>query len=322
MNCVDELVRKIMMSFGILDENALRIILNDYEISHKSTELAIPEDGRQKALQMYIVTKKVEGCSDTTIRYYVGVLTRFLQEINSNIDSIKADQIRYYIAIRSERDKLSKVSQDNELRVLKGFFSWCSAEDYISKNPTTNIKAIKQEKRIKKPFSEVELERLRRAAKTKRDIAILETLFSTGCRASELVGMNRSAVDGDEIVVFGKGSKERVCYLNAKARLAISEYLDERKDNNPALFVTLRKPIRRLSRESIRNVIREIGQKAGVENCHPHRFRRTAATIALNRGMPIDQVQQMLGHTQIATTTIYAQSDAESVKASHRKYVV
>ncbi|MCH5207564.1 MAG: tyrosine-type recombinase/integrase [Oscillospiraceae bacterium] len=322
MNCADELIRKIIMSCGAVNENALRIIMNEYEISHKSTELAIPEDGRQKAVQMFIVTKKVEGCSDKTIAYYIGVLKRFFTEINSNIDKITADQVRYYIAIRSERDKLSKVSQDNELRVLKSFFSWCSAEDYITKNPTTNIKAIKQEKRIKKPFSEVELERLRKAAESKRDIAILETLYSTGCRASELCGMNRSEVDGDEIIVFGKGGKERICYLNAKARLALSDYLSERSDDNPALFVNAQKPFNRLSRSSIEKIVREIGQQAGVENCHPHRFRRTAATIALNRGMPIDQVQQMLGHARIATTTIYAQSEAESVKASHRKFVV
>ncbi len=321
MNCVEDIIREVS-ALGGFTENNLRIVLNDYTISKKTMALAVAEDTKQKAVKMFIVTKKVEGCSDKTIQFYMGVLRRFFSDITSPLEMISADQIRYYIAIRAERDKISKVSQDNELRVIKSFFGWCTAEDYIAKNPTLNVKAIKKEKRVKKPFSELELERLRKAAKSKRDLAILETLYSTGCRVSELCGMNRNDINGDEVLVFGKGGKERICYLNAKAILAISEYLAERKDNEKAVFVAEKKPNERLTQSRVEDIVSEIGRAAGVENCHPHRFRRTAATVALNRGMPIEQVQKMLGHTDIKTTTIYAQSDRESVKASHKKFVV
>ena len=242
-------------------------------------------------------------------------------EGNCKLEEIGADQIRYYLAVRSTRDKLSKVSQDNELRILKSFFSWCAGEDYMQKNPTQNIKAIKKEKRIKKAFSETELELIREKAKSKRDRAIVEVLYSTGVRVSELCGMNISDIANDEIIVFGKGEKERTVYLNARAKIAISEYLKTRTDNESALFLG-EKTKKRLGKGSIERMIKELGKSAGVPNCHPHRFRRTAGTIALNRGMPLEQVQQMLGHEDIATTTIYARSEEKNVKASHGKYVV
>lgn len=320
MNCIDEIINRLEME-GKFSTDSLRIILNDYAIERKSNELAVISEGKERAIKMFFVTKKVEGCSDNTIQYYAGVLRRFFSEIQCDLNQIASDRIRYYIAIRSQRDKLGKVSQDNELRVLKSFFAWCTAEDYISKNPTLNIKAIKKEKRLKTSFTEIELEKLRKSAVTKRDTAIIETLFSTGCRVSELCGMNRSDLNGDEILVFGKGGKERICYLNAKARLALDDYLKSRTDSEAALFVSSRKPYARLKRESIERDIRDIGKLAGVQKCHPHRFRRTSATIALNRGMPLDQVQKMLGHEDIATTTIYARSEIENVKSSHRKFV-
>lgn len=321
MSGAEDIIREVT-ALGGMTENNLRIVLNGYEITKKSNELAVIEDKRARALQMFFVTKHVEGCSPRTITYYRGVLKRFFTDVNCNLETVTSDVIRYYIAIRSERDKLSKVSQDNELHVLKSFFGWCTTEDYIAKDPTQNVKPIKRDQRIKKAFSEIELEKLRKNANTKRDLAILETLYSTGCRVSELCGMDRKNVDGNEITVFGKGGKERVCYLNAKSLLAIGDYLAERTDSNPSLFVGMNSPHERLTYGAVDTIIRKLGERAGVEKCHPHRFRRTAATIALNRGMPIDQVQKMLGHSVIGTTTIYAQSDMENVKASHKKFVV
>lgn len=321
MSGAEDIIREVT-ALGGMTENNLRIVLNGYEITKKSNELAVIEDKRARALQMFFVTKRVEGCSPRTITYYQGVLKRFFTDVNCNLETVTSDVIRYYIAIRSERDRLGKVSQDNELHVLKSFFGWCTTEDYIAKDPTKNIKPIKRDQRIKKAFSEIELEKLRKSVNTKRDLAILETLYSTGCRVSELCGMDRKNIDGNEITVFGKGGKERVCYLNAKSLLAIGDYLSERNDNDPALFVGLNSPHERLTYSAVDDIMHKLGLKAGVENCHPHRFRRTAATIALNRGMPIDQVQKMLGHSVIGTTTIYAQSDMENVKASHKKYVV
>lgn len=321
MNCVEEIVARILLA-GDIPENSVRIILNDYDISPKCTEIVLAnDDKRQKAIQMFIVTKKVEGCTENTIHYYMGTLRRFFNEINQRMEEITADQIRYYLAVRSTRDKLSKTSQDNELRVLKSFFKWCSGEEYIKRNPTENIKAVKKEKRIKRPFTETELELIREKAENKRDRAMVEVLYSTGVRVSELCGMNTKDIENDEIIVFGKGEKERTVYLNARAKIAVSEYLAGRTDSDPALFVGKRTG-KRLNKGGVEKIIRDIGKKAGIPNCHPHRFRRTAGTIALNRGMPLEQVQQMLGHEDIATTTIYARSEERNVKASHGKYVV
>lgn len=321
MNCAEEIVNRISV-LGNIPDNRIRIILNDYNISPKCTEIVLAnDDKRQKAIQMFIVTKKVEGCTENTIHYYMGTLRRFFNEINQRLEEITADQIRYYLAIRSTRDKLSKTSQDNELRVLKSFFKWCSGEEYIERNPTENIKAVKKEKRIKKPFSETELELIREKAQSKRDRAIVEVLYSTGVRVSELCGMNISDISNDEIVVFGKGEKERTVFLNARAKIAISEYLKTRTDSENALFIGERTK-KRLNKGGVEQMIRKLGKSTGVSNCHPHRFRRTAGTIALNRGMPLEQVQQMLGHEDIATTTIYARSEERNVKASHGKYVV
>lgn len=321
MNCIEEIINKISIN-GDFSEDRLRIVLNDYDIAKKSTELTVADDDRRaKAIQMFIVTKKVEGCTERTIQYYIGTLRRFFNEMNCRLDEIGADQIRYYFAVRSIRDKLSKTSQDNELRVLKSFFKWCAGEDYIQKNPTGNVNAIKKEKRIKKPFSETELELIRSSAKTIRDKAIIEVLYSTGVRVSELCMMNRQDINNDEMVVFGKGEKERVVYLNARARIALKEYIDSRTDNNEALFLGERTK-ERLMQGGVELMIRKTGKRAGISKCHPHRFRRTTATMALNRGMPIEQVQKMLGHEDIETTTIYAKSEEENVKASHRKCVV
>ena len=321
MNCVDEIISRLALRGGITEDN-LRIVLHDYDISKRSTSLTVSSaDNRQKAIQMFVVAKKVEGCTERTIQYYIGTLRRFFNEMDCQLGEIGTDQVRYYLAVRSTRDKLSKVSQDNELRVLKSFFKWCTGEDYMSRNPTANMKAIKKEKRIKKPFTEKELELIRRAAKTKRDAAIIEVLYSTGMRVSELCGMNRQDIDRDEATVFDKGEKERIVYLNARAMIALEEYLKERTDSSEALFIGERYK-ERIQKSTVERRIREIGERAGISECHPHRFRRTAATIALNRGMPLEQVQKMLGHEDIGTTTIYARSEQRNVKESHRKYVV
>ena len=321
----------LMLSEKLSDEqtetakDVLRIILSDYEIMSKRTELAVSEDNaKAKAIQMFFVSKKIEGCTNQTISYYSTILRKFFSEINMELDKITADQVRYYIA-KLSLNGLSKCSQDNELRVLKSFFKWAFGEGYISKIPTLNIKTIKQEKRIKKSFTELQIEQMRKVLNNKgslRDIAIFETLNSTGVRVSELNRMNINDIQDDEITVFGKGEKERIVYLNTKSKLAIQDYLKSRNDNEEALFISSKSPYTRLSKGAIETMIRNLGKEAGVDKAHPHRFRRTSATFALNRGMPIEQVQQMLGHENISTTTIYARSEKENVKASHRKYVV
>lgn len=326
----NEIIDAVISSISTLNsndiqtvKNALYIVLRNYEFNKKTQELSIAStDIKTKAIQMFFISKKVEGCTDKTLEYYKYVLTVFFRMITSDLSDIDADTVRYYIASRAMNDDISKTTQDNELRILKSFFNWCSAEGYINKSPTINLKPIKQEKRIKQPFSEVELEKIRNAADNLRDKAIIDVLYSTGVRCAELVFINKSDIDGDEVIVFGKGEKERIVYLNARAKLSLQEYLTSRTDDNEAVFVQLKRPNARLTSGGIEKLVKQIGKKAGVTNCHPHRFRRTCATIALNRGMPIEQVSQMLGHAKIETTTIYARSNKENVKSSHQKYVV
>lgn len=324
----DEIINKIVnMLYSDIDldnfKEQLYLLFYNYEISDKCTDLvAQNQDIDTKAIQNFFVTKKVEGASDKTLTYYSYVIRKFLSKVSKSIVDITKDDIKYYIAYRSMNDNISKCTQDNELRVLKSFFAWLTAEDFIPKNPALNIKAIKQDQIIKTAFTEIELEKLRRSCKSKRDLALVDFLYSTGARVSEVEGCDISSIDNDEVKVFGKGNKERIVFLNAKAKLTLSEYLNERTDTNPALFISDRKPFNRLSKSSIEKIIRQIGADAGVDNVHPHRFRRSCATVALNRGMPLEQVQQMLGHSKITTTTIYAKSAKENVKESHRRYVI
>lgn len=306
-------------------KQALFCELEKYDISEKTqnTEIMVySEDLRAKCYNMFLVSKKIEGCTNGTINYYRGVINRFYTEINKDIQDINADDIRLYIAKAGMLRGISKTSQQNELRVLKSFFNWTTIEGYTVKNPTAGIKQIKTEKRIKKPFSETEIEILRQNVKCKRDLAIIDFLFSTGCRVSELVAVDISDISGDEVVVFGKGEKERYVYLNARSKLSIESYIAERNDREKALFVSSKAPYNRLTKGAVELIIRNLGKKSGIPKTHPHRFRRTCATIALNRGMPIEQVSQMLGHAEISTTTIYAKSERENVKISHKKYVV
>ena len=302
--------------------NVLVSVLNDYDVQPVKNKIVVYDtEGNYRLLGMFLVAKKVEGCTDRTIKYYKETITAFLDKNNVPLSEVNADTIRYYIAKRSIENKISKTTQDNELRNLRSFFGWLTAEEYIQKNPTLKIKAIKKEKRIKKPFSELELEKLRNACQNKRDLAIIDVLYSTGCRVAELCNMNIQDINGDEVTVFGKGEKERVAYLNARAQHSLQEYLAERNDGNAALFVSLMKPYKRLEISGVEIRVRDIGKTCGI-TAHPHKMRRTTATLALERGMPIEEVQKMLGHEQISTTTIYAQSSKTAVKGDHKKYVV
>ena len=334
-NFIGLIAEKLTDIFSIEEIELIKKIiflsLEGYKLVPVESSLAVlNETENEKAIRMFFISKKMEGCTEKTLEYYSGVIRRFFSIVTLPLESITSDDIRIYLAKRSINDKLSKCSQDNELRTLKSFFKWCSGEGYISKIPTVNIKSIKKEKRIKKPFSEIEIEMLRQQAsldsdkiKAARNLAIIDVLFSTGVRVSELVAINDEDLQGDEITVFGKGEKERVVYLNAKALLSLKKYNEIKKiQDSEALFVSVKKPYARMSAGSVELMLRELGKAAKINNVHPHRFRRTAATIALNRGMPIEQVALMLGHENIETTTIYARSEKENVKASHRKYVV
>lgn len=304
--------------------NVLHINLQNVKLVEESTELVEvdPNDKRASILARFLACKMVEGCSQKTIGYYRQVIHKMMTDIPKQIDQLTTDDIRFWLAIRVQRDKIGKCSQDNERRILNSFFNWAEDNEVIFRSPMRRVKKIKQEKKVKKPFSDVEVEKLRVAAQGDlRLTAVLEMLLSTGMRVGEMHLLNRDSVDGDEAIVYGKGAKERVVFLNARARVALQIYEDSRPetDTEPALFAGEVRPHRRLSITCYESMLRELGKKAGIQDVHPHRFRRTAATMALNRGMPIDQVQQMLGHEQIATTLIYAKSSRETLKRSHQK---
>lgn len=330
VNVETEVINRIMQLLGGVSsesidiiENALHVVLRDYDISEKSTALAlVNQDTTTKSIQMFFISKKVEGLSDKSLTYYGYVLRKFFEIIKINLEDISTNDVRYYLAKRQmDNPDISKVTLNNERRVLRSYFSWCQAEDYISKNPMVAIKQIKTPKLVKKAFTELEMEKMREACESHRERAIIEVLYSTGVRCAELSGIKLSDINGDEILVLGKGNKERIVYLNARALVAVQKLIEERDYESEYLFCSERGH-RQLKNSSIQSIVKSIGKRAGVTNVHPHRFRRTAATHALNRGMPIEQVSRMLGHASIETTTIYARSTTENVKESHKKFVV
>lgn len=324
---ITDRVVNILATFEVIQlddvKNSLNYVLNDFEVKHKENSLAISNpDLKFKAIRNFFIAKKVEGLADSSLSYYSLQLRRFFEVVTKDLMEITTNDIRYYLAKRQiDCPKLSKVSLNNERRILNTFFSWCQAEEYVVKNPMSAIGMIKQPKRIKTAFSEIEMEKLRDACRNPRDKAMIEVLYSTGVRCQELINIKIEDIDCDQISVIGKGDKERVVYLNARAQVAMKRYLDSRNDDSDYLFVSFT-TAKALTKGRVESIVRELGEIAGVKNTYPHRFRRTAATLALNRGMPIEQVQQMLGHENIGTTTLYARSSEQNVKSSHRKYVV
>lgn len=328
----EEFINTMSMKMNLEPEDSQRLRnllwmeLHDYSLIRiQDTDVAVYEENlNDEALRMFFVAKNIQGCTQRTLKYYRDVIKAFLRFLNYKpVNQITANDIRYYLAVKKERDGNNDTNINNIRRVLSSFFGWLYEEEYIAKNPILKIKKIRVERRVKKPFKDVEIEKLRyEAASDVRLLAILEVLLSTGCRIAEVSGMNREDLEDDEIVVYGKGKKERTVYLNARARIALERYLNSRTDHEKPMFVSYDKPHNRLLTSGMGMQIRELGRRCGVKDTHPHRFRRTAATMALNRGMPIEQVQIMLGHESIETTTLYAVSAQESVKASHKKYVV
>ncbi|MGN0483849.1 MAG: tyrosine-type recombinase/integrase [Lachnospiraceae bacterium] len=332
MDAKEQLENEIIMGMKLDDRemvNKLQMVLwrtlNGYEITKRDTTDIEIYDERQneKILKQFVIAKSVQGLSKRTIAFYGQTIREFLEFIQEkSLVEITTEDIRYFLATKKERDKCSDVTVDNIRRNLSSFFKWMTEEEYIIKNPMLRIKRIKAEKTVKMPFSDSEIEVLRDVAKDDlRMTALIETLLSTGCRVGEVSGMNITDIVGDEIVVSGKGKKQRKVYMNAKALYAVDKYLKSRNDDNPAIFVSDRKPYNRLSTQSIEIRIRKLGILSGIKNVHPHRFRRTTATLALNRGMPIEQVKEMLGHEEMDTTLIYAQCAQENVKQSHKKYL-
>ncbi len=281
------------------------------------------EISNNEYLKMFIDAKRIEGCSMRTLNYYQVTVEHLLSQITCPIRKITTDQIRCYLANYQKRNNCSKVTVDNIRRNISSFFSWLEEEDYILKSPMRRIHKIKTKQAVKEIISDEIIERLRDNCKCLRDLAMIDLLYSTGIRVGELVGLNISDINFEEreCVVYGKGDKERRVYFDAKAKLHLQNYIESRVDNNPALFVTLDAPYDRIKISGVEIRIRELGRKLDIEKIHPHKFRRTMATRAIDKGMPIEQVQKILGHSQIDTTMKYAIVNQNNVKTSHRRYI-
>ena len=274
-------------------------------------------------MQMFFAAKQIEGCSSRTIKFYKTTLETMFSQIETEVRKITTEEMREYLSEYQKRNNCSNVTIDNVRRNISSFFSWLEEEDYILKSPMKRIHKIKTKKVVKNTISDEAIEKLRDGCKTTRDKAIIDLLYSTGMRVGELVNLNIDDIDleGRECVVYGKGDKERRVYFDAKSKVHLKEYIDSRADDNPALFVTLNAPFKRLKISGVEIRLRELGRELKVERIHPHKFRRTMATRAIDKGMPIEQVQKILGHSQIDTTMQYAMVNQNNVKASHQKYI-
>lgn len=277
----------------------------------------------KKMLSMFLSAKKIEGCSDKTINYYYSTIEAMIKGINKEIINITTEDLRSYLAEYQSRRGISKITLDNVRRIFSSFFAWLEDEDYIIKSPVRRIHKVKSEKIIKEAFTDENVEKLRDSCEGVRDLALIDLLNSTGMRVGELVRLNRDQINFNEreCIVFGKGSSEREVYFDAKTKVHLMNYLDSRKDNSLALFVGIKSPYNRLTIGGVQCILRRLGKKANINKVHPHRFRRTLATTAINKGMPIEQVQKLLGHMKIDTTMRYAIVNQNNVKISHKKFI-
>lgn len=290
--------------------------LNEAAASDKSAS-------NQEYLQLFLDAKKIEGCSERTLQYYRVTIEKLLDRIDVPIRKISTEQIRAYLSEYQQINNCSKVTVDNVRRNVSSFFSWLEEEDYILKSPMRRIHKIKTKQQVKEIISDEAIERLRDSCCCPRDLAMIDLLYSTGIRVGELVNLNIDDINFEarECIVFGKGDKERRVYFDAKAKLHLQEYLKSRNDDNQALFVTLNSPHARLKISGVEIRIRELGRSLNLSKIHPHKFRRTMATRAIDKGMPIEQVQKILGHSQIDTTMQYAIVNQNNVKSSHQRYI-
>ena len=276
-----------------------------------------------RPLETYIAAKRVEGCSEKTLRYYESTVRNMLLTVQKQPKDIATDDLRGYLDSYQRRNNASKVTVDNVRRILSSFFSWLEDENLILKSPVRRIHKVKTGKTVKETYTDEALEIMRDHCENARDLAIIDLLSSTGMRVGELVKLNREDINFQEreCVVFGKGDKERKAYFDARTKIHLQRYLEGRMDSNPALFVTLQSPYDRLMISGVEIRLRELGRRLGIPKVHPHKFRRTLATMAIDKGMPIEQVQQLLGHQSVDTTLQYAMVNQNNVKISHRRYV-
>ena len=280
-------------------------------------------DDNPKLIDAFVAAKRIEGCSEKTLKYYRITIETMVASIDKGIRHIQTEDLRSYLTDYQSKNQSSRVTIDNIRRILSSFFSWLEDEDYILKSPVRRIHKVKTATNIKETYTDEDLEKMRDNCTELRDLAMIDMLASTGMRVGEMVLLNRNDIDFNEreCIVFGKGSKERVVYFDARTKIHLQNYLRSRKDDNPALFVSLKSPYERLKIGGVEVRLREFGKQLGLQRVYPHKFRRTLATTAIDKGMPIEQLQQLLGHRKIDTTLQYAMVKQSNVKIAHRKYI-
>ena len=301
-------------------QEVLQHTLFNYEVVENENKKGLSE---QNLVELFLAAKRIEGCSEKSLKYYESTIMAMLDELQIDVKQIVTDDIRTYLTEYQARKQSSKVTIDNIRRILSSFFSWLEDEDYILKSPVRRIHKVKTGTNIKETYTDEALELMRDNCTELRDLAIIDMLASTGMRVGEMVLLNRDDINFNEreCVVFGKGDKERIVYFDARTKIHLQNYLNSRYDDNPALFVSLQKPYNRLQISGVEVRLRQYGKRLGLNKVHPHKFRRTLATMAIDKGMPIEQLQQLLGHRRIDTTLQYAMVKQSNVKIAHRKYI-
>jgi site-specific recombinase XerD len=306
-------------------KESLIINLQDVEFIIKTDEIKKNQELEENNnfIEMFISSKKVEGCSERTIKYYEEIIKKFVDIFDKSIKKIETDDIRKYLSDYKESSNCNTTTIDNLRRVLSSFFSWLEDEDYIIKSPVRRIHKVKTGVIVKETLTDENIEKLRDECENIRDLSLIELLISTGMRVGEIVNLNINDIDFEDrsCIVLGKGNKQREVYFDAKSKIHLKEYLDKRNDNNEALFVSMKEPHQRLSISGIELIVRNLGKETNINNVHPHKFRRTLATMAIDKGMPVEQVQKLLGHVKIETTMHYAMVNQNNVKIAHRRYI-
>lgn len=324
-----ELMTEVMQQMLPYLDNAqlkqLRQVMEQalYHFEVTGTEVRSEDDDNNDLIAMFIAAKRIEGCSEKTLKYYQTTIDAMASALGKNVRHILTEDLRTYLTEYQSKNQSSRVTIDNIRRILSSFYSWLEDEDYIIKSPVRRIHKVKTVSSIKETYSDEDLEKMRDNCEELRDLAMIDMLASTGMRVGEMALLNRDDINFTEreCVVLGKGDKERIVYFDARAKLHLQEYLDGRTDDNPALFVTLRAPHKRIQIGGIEHRFREMGKRLNIPKVHPHKFRRTLATVAIDKGMPIEQLQQLLGHQRIDTTLQYAMVKQSNVKTAHRKYI-
>lgn len=298
-------------------------IISNYTVTTETEQIQENHASNEHLLEIFLSAKQVEGCSTPTIQYYSSTIKKLFKRMPKKVTKYSTEDIRAYLAVFQCKHKSSKVTIDNIRRIFSSFFAWLEDEDYIIKSPVRRIHKVKTGTQVKEVLTDEHLEQLRDSCTQVRDLAMIDLLASTGMRVGELVKLDREDINFNEreCIVFGKGNKERVVYFNARAKIHLQQYLSLRKDHNEALFISLAKPHNRLQISGVETRLRKIGKTAHIFRVHPHKFRRTLATMAIDKGMPVEQVQKLLGHSKIDTTMHYAMVSQNNVKSSHRKFI-